>query len=183
MRWSIMVELIEHPLGDLLFRPFNEHLAPLFDFVSWSTWQVVGHDLRLAPLGFCIASVLPWVLLLVLMAAWLKRETGSRTAALVAVAVAAQSPLALEAMWWYSAASFTYAVLGVQAALVGASLLASRPGRALVLVGIGSALGPAASTIGVLAMPLAALRAMIDPTTSRRRKALGTLAGCGGLGT
>jgi hypothetical protein len=42
---------------------------------------------------------LPWVLLLALLTAWLKRETGSSTAALVTVALAAQSPLALEAMW------------------------------------------------------------------------------------
>ena len=178
-----VVELIEQPLGALLVRPFNEHLSPAFDLVSWSTWQAIGHDLRLAPLGFCIASVLPWALLLVLLTAWLKRETGSSTAALIAVALAAQSPLALEAMWWYSAASFTYAVLGVQAALLGASLLGSRSRRALVLIGVGSALGPAASTIGVLAMPLAALRALIDPATTWRRKAQGTLAAFGGLGT
>jgi hypothetical protein len=177
-----LVELIELPLGKLLVRPFNEHLAPLFDFVSWLTWQAVGHDLRLAPLGFCLASVLPWVLLLVLMGAWLKRETGSSTATAIAVAWAAQSPLALEAMWWYSAASFTYAVLGVQAALLGASLLASRPRRALILIGVGSALGPAGSTIGVLGMPLAVFHALIDPRVSWRRKAQGSAAAFGGLG-
>jgi hypothetical protein len=177
-----VVELIEQPLGALLVRPFNEHLAPLFDFVSWSTWQAIGHDIRLAPLGFCIASVLPWVLLLALLTAWLKRETGSSTAALVTVALAAQSPLALEAMWWYSAASFTYAVLGVQAALLGATLLASRPRPALILIGVGSALGPTASTIGVLGMPLAVLRTLIDPKTTWRGKAQGTLAAFGGLG-
>jgi hypothetical protein len=177
-----VVELIELPFGKLLARPFNEHLAPLFDFVSWLTWQAVGHDLRLAALGFCIASVLPWVLLLVLLGEWLKRETGSSTAALIAVALAAQSPLALEAMWWYSAASFTYAVLGIQAALLGASVLGSTPRRALILIGVGSALGPAGSTIGVLGMPLAVFRACIDPATSWRRKAQGSSAAFGGLG-
>lgn len=177
-----VVELIEQPIQALLFRPFNEHFAPLFDFVSWLVWQAVGQDLRLAPLGFCIASVLPWVVLLVLLAVWLKQETSSTTAALIGVALASQSPLALEAVWWYSAASFTYAVVGVQAALLGASWLSSRPRRAMVLIGLGSALGPTASTIGVLAMPLAALRAFIDSTTTWRQKIQGLVAACGGLG-
>jgi hypothetical protein len=70
-----VVELIEQPLSALLVRPFNEHLAPLFDLVSRSTWQAVGHDLRLTPLGFCIASVLPWALLVVPLAAWLNLKT------------------------------------------------------------------------------------------------------------
>ena len=62
-------------------------------------------------------------------------------------------------------------------------MLASRPRAGMVLVGVGSALGPAASTIGVLAMPLAALRAFIDPTISWRGKAHGMLAAFSGLGT
>jgi hypothetical protein len=90
--------------------------------------------------------------------------------------------LMLEAMWWYSAASFTYAVLGVQAALIGATSLASRPRPALISIGVGSALGPTASTIGVLGMPLAVFRTLIDPKTAWRGKAQGTLAAFGGLG-
>jgi hypothetical protein len=89
---------------------------------------------------------------------WLVRETRSRTAALVALALAAQSPLALETMWWYSAASFSYAVVAIQAALLGASLLATRPRSALIMIVAGTVLAPAGTTIGLMATPLAALR-------------------------
>jgi hypothetical protein len=176
-----VIDLIEHPLRYLLFRPFSEHVAPLFELVSWMTWQAVGHDIRLAALGYCVASIAAWVAVLGLLSAWLLRETRSRTATLVAVALAAQSPLVLETMWWYSAASFSYAVVGVLAALLGASLLATRPRRALVLIFAGSALGSAATSIGVLATPLAALRAALDPVTPGRRKCLGVLAAAAGL--
>ena len=52
-------------------------------------------------LAFCVASV-TWVALavLVLLGLWLRRETGSPTA-LMQVAIVAQSPLVLEAVWYY----------------------------------------------------------------------------------
>jgi peptidoglycan/LPS O-acetylase OafA/YrhL len=176
-----LVDLIEHPLSSLLFRGFNEHVAPFFETVSWLTWQAIGHDLKAAPLGYCIASVTPWLLLLVTLGAWLIRETGSRTASLVALALVAQSPLALESMWWYSASSFTWAVLGVQIAVLGASLLAVRPRVSLLLIGLGSALGPAATSLGVLAAPLSALRVVLDNWVSRSAKVKALAAALGGL--
>jgi hypothetical protein len=32
-------DLQTRPLGQLLFRPIQEHMAPLFELVSWATWQ------------------------------------------------------------------------------------------------------------------------------------------------
>ena len=108
--------------------------------------------------------------MLVLLGFWLYRETGSRTAALFAVALAAQSPLALEAAWWYSASSFLWAIAGILVAFLGVTYLSRRPVAGLSLVGLGSALGLAGTTLGILGAPLAILRAALDPLISRRLK-------------
>ncbi len=179
-----IVDLIKLPFREHLFLHFAEHIAPLFQFVSWSTWQIIGHDVRqCAPLGFSAASVLSWGVVLALFGFWLWRETGSRTASLIAVAVAAQSPLALETAWWFSASSFLWAIAGVLVAILGASCLSRRPIAALSMIAIGSALGLAATTLGILAAPLAILRGLLVPRISKLLKVLVIVAAMGGVTT
>ena len=165
-----IVNLVEHPLRELVFWPCNEHIAVFFDFISWANWQLIGRDLPSAPLAYTIASLVPWVLVLVLLGRWLWRETGSQSASLIAVAIIAQSPLVVETAWWYSASSFAWADVYILLALLGAGAIAERPVRSLLLVGSCAALAPAATSIGHLAMPLAILRGVVDPKASRRAK-------------
>jgi len=176
-----LVHLERFSFAAHLFQPFSNHVAPFFQLVSWLTWQIVGHDLGRAALGFCLASVLPWGLVLATLIGWLARETGSRTAALAAVAVVAQSPLVLEAVWWYSASSFLWATLFVLIALIGGAAIARRPFGSFLLIATGTMFGPAATTLGIVAAPLAILRAIFDPRSSRRAKLLAILAAVGGL--
>ena len=86
--------------------------------------------------------------------------------------LAAHSPLVLETAWWYSASSFLWAIAGVLIALVGTTYLSRRPIPALSMTTLGSGLGLAGTTLGILAAPLAILRASLDPTVSRRLKLL-----------
>src|SRR5207248_557478 len=103
-------------LGGILFEPFNEHLAPLFQSVSWLTWQFTGARLARAPLAFTLASYLPFGLTLGLLAWVLRRETRSTAAALAGLAVFAVSWLAVETVYWYSASSFMWSLLATLAA-------------------------------------------------------------------
>ena len=165
-----IINLIDVPLSQLLFRPFNEHVAPGIEVVSWITWQAIGQDIRLAPLGFCIASAVPWILLLGIVAFWLGRETCSPTATLVSLALIAQSCLALEIVCWYSASTFTWAILGVMLGVLGSGTMPTQPRIGLALTAAGSFLAPSFSLLGVLAAPLAVLTVVLNGSTTSRQK-------------
>jgi hypothetical protein len=97
--------------------------------------------------------------------------------------LAAQSPLVLETAWWYSASSFLWAIAGILGAILGSTYLSRRPIAALSMIGLGSALGLSGTTLGILAAPLAILRASLDPTVSRRLKVLVIVAAMSGVVT
>jgi hypothetical protein len=176
-----VVDLTRFSFGEHLFRPFDEHIAPFFQLVSWLAWQIIGHDVRLTPLGFAVASAISWGLVLSLLGLWLLHETGSRTATLVAVALVAQSPLVLESVYWYSASSFSWAVAGILAAVLGAASLDRWPRGSLILIGVGTAAGTASTTLGILAVPLVIVRAMLAERVPLRAKVRAVLVALGGL--
>ena len=166
------VTRVEHlqtmPLGNMLFRPFNEHVAPVFELVSWVTWQLAGRRLTHAPAAFTAAALVPFLLCLAALASLVRRESGSATAALAAVAVFSLSAVHIEAVWWYSASSFTWALLGTLIAWLcvlrslGPKNQAHPAGAKgwWVAAALAALVAPACSAIGLLAGPVAALRAV-----------------------
>jgi hypothetical protein len=156
------------PLGVMLLRPFNEHLAPLFQGLTWLLWQAVGHRLVGLPLAFTLASFAAFVVTLGLTGLVVQRETGSSPAALAGVAVFSLSWLAIETVYWYSASSFLWALATTLAAWLAVAGAADRsPGR-LALAAVATACAPAFSAIGLLAGPVAAVRGASGPRRSWR---------------
>jgi hypothetical protein len=159
------------PLSERLFRPFNEHVAPAFELVTWATWAIAGKRLTHAPLTFTLASLLPFVLCLAVLGILVWQESGSRVAALSAMAMLSISALYVEVAWWYSASTFTWALLATLLAWLFARLARVNGGWKWWLGSVmASALAPACSAIGFLAAPVAALRAFTEPECPNLRR-------------
>jgi hypothetical protein len=161
------------PLAEQLFRPFNEHMAPVFDTVSWVTWQLAGRRLERAPVAFTAAALVPFVLALGALALLVRREAGP-AAAVLAVALFNFAPVhVVETVWWYSGSNHVWAVLFTLVALLGAG----PPGRWGWFAAMGGAfLAPACSAMGWLAGPVAAVRALFAPRDPGRNAAARRLA-------
>lgn len=182
-----VAELQTTPARAIFFRPFNEHIAPVFELVSWTTWRLAGQRLLIAPFAFTLASLVPTLLCWIALRRLIALESGSETTARVAVAMFAISWVAIETAWWYSASSFTWALLGTLTAWLGVvEAMRATSIRASAMwwgVAAASALAaPAGSGIGLLAGPVAALRVVSTTEGPRRRwvswlRALFPLAG------
>src|SRR3954462_9681456 len=61
-------------LREILFVPFNEHMAPVFQTVSWVTWNLAGRSLTGAAFAFTMASFVPHLLSLLLLGVFVRRE-------------------------------------------------------------------------------------------------------------
>ena len=122
------------PPRAMIWRPFNEHLAPAFEVVSLTVWHLSGQRLAEAARAFTMASLLPLPLILIALGLLVRRETGSTTAALASLAVFALSPLPLETFWWYSASSFAWALLLTLVAWLGV-IRGDARGRVLAAAG------------------------------------------------
>ena len=168
-----IAQLRMSPLDRLLFLPFNEHMAPLFQFVSWLTWLLADERLARAPLAFTLASFVPFALSLGLLGWLIRNETGSVLAAIAGLALFGQSWLASETVYWYSASSFMWALALSLVAWLGAAWFgAGRPIRGVLGIALATATAPAFSAIGLLAAPLAMIRLLAGNDGLRPRRRL-----------
>jgi hypothetical protein len=152
-------DLQTRPLAKLLFRPIQEHMAPFFEMVSWFVWTLAGHQVSSCPLAFTLASYVPFVLSLVLLGLLIRREMGSSTTALTMIVALAVASIDVEVLYWYSASSFTWALVWTLVSLLcAASAMESKGPARWVAAALAAALAPASSGIGLLAGPLGAIR-------------------------
>ena len=134
-----------------IFSPFNEHVAPFFDSVSWLTWHAAGGRLVALPKAYTLASFVPFLLALAALSRFASRELGSKAASCVVLAVFAVSPLhVVETVWWYSGSSCMWALFWTLLALLGAS---RGDFWGVLLAGLCIAIAPASSAMGVMAAP------------------------------
>lgn len=124
-----VILLQRHPTVQRLFIPFNEHLAPLFAGVATIAWFAGGARLESVPTAFAWAGLLPFLLCLPSLFAWIRAETGSTTTGWAATTLFAGTPAFAEAVTWHAASSFCWALLPTLVALTIAARSDGRPGR------------------------------------------------------
>lgn len=158
-------------LPRLLFLPFNEHMAPLFQGLSWLTWHLASGSLVRAPMAFTMVSYLPFALSLGLLGWLIRAETRSVPTALAGLAIFGFSWLASETVYWYSASSFMWALaFTIGGWLAATSAASGRMLRGGLGMALASAMAPAWSAIGLLAGPLASLRIVAGEFRGGRRR-------------
>jgi hypothetical protein len=144
--------------------PFNDHLSPLFISWTWALWELGGCRLAQAQKVFTAACYLPFLLVLVSLRAVVRRELESETAALAAIAMFSLSSWVFdEAVYWYAATSFMWALCLTLAAWLCSARVdeCGSPANWFGLL-LSSAIAPAFSLIGLLAGPIASLRLLIS---------------------
>jgi hypothetical protein len=163
-----VAQLQTSPLRVLLFRPVNEHMAPVFETLSWATWNAAGRRLTNAAVAFTWVSYVPFVLSLGMLGLLIRRELGSTTTALATVAAFSLSWLHVETVVWYSASSFAWALLWTLITLLCAGTTRPRVG-AWAAAALAATLAPACSAIGLLAGPLGSIRILASTQRPGRR--------------
>ena len=158
-----------------LFRPFNEHLAPLFELVSWLAWWAVGQRVDRVATGFLVASYVAWGVTLTALGAVVRLELRSSRAAVFAVTSFALATVSIETLLWYSASSFQWAAATGLVSWFAVVQAARAPSRWHQLVwltaaALGALASPLFSAIGVLAGPLGSLRGLVREPGSRPRR-------------
>lgn len=98
-------------LASRVILPINEHLVPCLEMVTTLTWWLIGCRLALVPLGFTIASYIPFLACLAILWLLVRHETASPAAAWMAATLFAATPIYAECVYWFSASSFTWALL------------------------------------------------------------------------
>jgi hypothetical protein len=148
-----IAQIRNESLGEVLRRPFNEHLAPGHGLLTWVAWELCGRRLVAAPWTFAVSAWLSYGVMLGVLGWAVWRRGGGRAVALGVVAWAGLSWLTIEVMAYHSGSGFVWAL----AATVGAWALAGPSWRARVGAMVCAAVAPTFSAIGVLAGPAGAV--------------------------
>ncbi len=179
--------LRQSTVASSLFRPFNEHLAPLFELVSWFAWWGTGERVETIATGFLVASYTATAFCAFTLAAVIWVESNSMLAALAAVALFFLESVAAETVLWYSASSFAWSAATSLAAWY-ASVRALRADTSadqrwwLAGSALFALMSPLFSAIGILGGPLASFRLLIERRWSRARLAAALVPLVGTLG-
>ena len=168
-----------------LWRPFNEHLAPLFELVSRLAWWASGENVAVVAYAFLAASYLATLATAIALGLVLALETGSNLGALAAMGLFCLESVAIETVLWFSASSFQWsAATGLLAwfAATRAIQASTKLDRRKWLLGAGllAGISPLFSAIGVLAGPLASFRIALAGGSNRRSRWKGAVVPLGG---
>lgn len=141
-------------LKNQLFRPFSEHVAPGFEFITAILIRTFGNNLNQTAYILTFTALASWIFFLGTMSLWVKKITGREEVAWMSFILTGISATCLEVPWWFSAATYSLSAGFIFLVLLALELQWKNDLTKWFIIAVLSSLAMSFSALGVLVVVL-----------------------------